>query len=183
MEKMNIMNQLKIYRIHPEIEIPKFGTAQSACFDIAFNPAGKFTYDGFDRCNAPFYRNFGRDRDIKIMPFDRILVPTGLIFDIPEGHSVRIHSRSGLSLKKGLVLANMEAVIDSDYTQETFLMLLNISDNPHYIAPGDRLAQAELVQSLPYELVDTTDAPTQKTDRVGGLGSTGVSSKKKKETT
>lgn len=175
------MNQLKVYRIHPEVEIPKFGTEQSACFDLAFNPAGKFTYDGYNRHNSLFYRDFGRDRDIKIMPFDRILVPTGIIFDIPEGYSVRIHPRSGLSYKKGLVLANMEAVIDSDYTQETFIMLLNISDNPQYIASGDRIAQAELIQKLPYELVESTEAPKQKTDRVGGLGSTGVSTKKKKE--
>ena len=108
------------------------------------------------------------------MPGDRILVPTGLIFDIPTGYSVRIHPRSGLSYKQGLVLANLEAVIDSDYVQETFVLLYNRSEVDHTINNGDRIAQAEMVKREEYILWEIFDAPTQKTDREGGLGSTGV---------
>jgi dUTP pyrophosphatase len=108
------------------------------------------------------------------MPGDRVLVPTGLIFDIPAGHSLRIHPRSGLSYKQGLVLANLEAVIDSDYIEETFIILTNQSDVDQTIYHGDRIAQAELIKSEEYVLWEIFDAPTQKTDRVGGLGSTGV---------
>jgi dUTP pyrophosphatase len=39
-------------------------------------------------------------------PQERALIPTGLIFDIPEGYSIRIHPRSGMALKYGLILAN-----------------------------------------------------------------------------
>jgi dUTP pyrophosphatase len=115
-----------------------------------------------------------KDGKIVLMPGDRIMVPTGLIFDIPEGYSLRIHPRSGLSYKQGLVLANLEAVIDSDYVHETFVLLTNLSENPQTIYNGDRVAQAELVSQLKYEIEETTVMPTQKTDRVGGLGSTGV---------
>lgn len=169
------MIRLNMFKMHPRIELPKFATAQSACFDLSYQAWGKIDYTGYNRYNAGFVRAIAQDGRLVLMPGDRILVPTGLIFDIPEGYSIRIHARSGLSLKQGLSLANSEAVIDSDYIQETFIMLTNVSDNPIHINNGDRIAQAELIKKEEYVLWETTEAPQQKTDRVGGLGSTGVS--------
>lgn len=168
-----IMNRLNIYKTDPNIVLPKFATKQSACFDISFQAEGKSTYTGYNMYNAPFTRSLS-DGNICIMPGDRVLVPTGLIFDIPEGYSVRIHPRSGLSYKQGLVLANLEAVIDSDYIQETFILLTNNSQVDQTIRHGDRIAQAELVKKEEYVLWEIEEAPTQKTDRAGGLGSTGI---------
>lgn len=168
------MLNLKIYKTNAEVILPKFGTEQAACFDLAYQPYGKYEYKGFSAFNSAFTRPIKDKGVLVVMPGDRVMVPTGLIFDIPEGYSVRIHPRSGLSYKQGLVLANLEAVIDSDYVQETFVLLTNLSENPQSIMPGDRIAQAELVEQLKYEITETTTAPTQKTDRVGGLGSTGV---------
>jgi dUTP pyrophosphatase len=167
------MTQLKIYKTHAEIVLPKFGTEQAACFDLAYQPNGKVDYTGYNSYNTTFTRVLS-DGKIVIMPDDRIMIPTGLIFDIPKGYSIRIHPRSGLSYKQGLVLANLEAVIDSDYVQETFVLLTNTSQNAQFIHPGDRIAQAELVTQLKYDIVETVEKPEQKTDRVGGLGSTGV---------
>lgn len=169
-----IMNRLNIYKTHPDIVLPKFATKQAACFDLSFQSAGKTEYSGYNSFNAPFTRPISNGA-IRIMPGDRILVPTGLIFDIPERYSVRIHPRSGLSYKQGLVLANLEAVIDSDYIQETFVLLTNRSDVDITINNGDRIAQAEMIKSEEYVLWEIMEAPTQKTDRTGGLGSTGVS--------
>jgi len=166
------MIRLNIFRTHPDIALPKFATKGSACFDLSFQAAGKLEYSGFNAYNAPFTRML--HDIIVLMPGDRVMVPTGLIFDIPEGYSVRIHPRSGLSYKQGLVLANLEAVIDADYVQETFVLLTNRSENPVTINNGDRIAQAELVKNEEYVLWEIMQAPTQKTDRVGGLGSTGV---------
>ena len=167
------MNRLNIYKTHPDIVLPKFATKQSACFDISFQAEGKAEYTGYNMYNAPFTRSLSNG-SIRIMPRDRVLVPTGLIFDIPEGYSVRIHPRSGLSYKQGLVLANLEAVIDSDYIQETFILLTNNTEVDQTIHHGDRIAQAELVKKEEYVLWEITEAPTQKTDRAGGLGSTGI---------
>ena len=168
------MNRLSIYRTHPDVTLPKFATKGSACFDLAFQAAGKEEYKGFNAFNGPFTRMMN-DGNIVLMPGDRILVPTGYIFDIPEGYSVRIHARSGLSLKQGLILANSEAVIDSDYVEETMVMLTNVSENALTIKDGDRIAQAEMIKSLEYVLWEIYDRPLQKTEREGGLGSTGVS--------
>ena len=167
------MNRLSVYKTNPNIVLPAFATKQAACFDLSFQSAGKFEYSGYNGFNAPFTRVIHENK-IVIMPGDRVMIPTGLIFDIPEGYSVRIHPRSGLSYKQGLILANLEAVIDSDYVHETYVLLTNQSENPISITNGDRIAQAELVKSEEYILWETFEAPTQKTDRVGGLGSTGV---------
>jgi dUTP pyrophosphatase len=168
-----IMTELKIFKTNPEVVLPTFGTEQAACFDLAFQAYGKHEYTGFNAHNSSFTRTL-REGKIILMPRDRIMVPTGLIFDIPEGYSIRIHPRSGLSYKQGLILANLEAVIDSDYVHETFVLLTNISENHITINNGDRVAQAELVKQEKYVVSETTNKPVQKTDRTGGLGSTGV---------
>lgn len=167
------MNRLNVYRTHQNIELPKFSTSQSACFDLAFSSEGKSMYKGYNANNAEFERAFSSGA-IHIMPHERIMIPTGLIFDIPDGYSVRIHSRSGLSLKKGLVLVNAEGVIDSDYIDEVFLLMVNLSDNKYFINNRDRIAQGELVKKEEYVLWETTTKPFPKTERIGGMGSTGV---------
>ena len=169
------MTKLKIWKTHPNITIPKHQTEQSACFDLAFQGSGKRDYNGYSHMNKPFARPM--NAAISIAPGERVLVPTGCIMDIPEGYSVRIHARSGTSLKQGLVLANAEGVIDSDYVEETFVMLHNISGNAVTINQGDRVAQAELVKNVEYTVEETPARPLPKTNRQGGFGSTGVTTK------
>jgi dUTP pyrophosphatase len=87
---------------------------------------------------------------------------------------MRIHPRSGLSFK-GLVLGNMEGVVDSDYVEEVYVMLWNSTNfNDFLIKDGDRIAQAEIVENNPHVLLEITTRPSKKTDRNGGFGSTGV---------
>lgn len=166
------MTTLKIWKTHPSIQIPRKATDGSACFDIQFQGHGKREYKGYSRMNKPFSRPMNNMIDIQ--PGDRIMVPTGLIMDIPEGYSVRVHARSGLSLKQGLVLANAEGVIDSDYVEELMVLIWNVSDNGIRIFNGDRIAQAELIKDETYSIVETAARPLIKTNRIGGMGSTGV---------
>lgn len=167
------MTTLKVYKVHPDVQIPKHQTNESACFDLAFSSAGKGTYSGYSNFNKPFTRQ--TKGAITIAPGERVLVPTGLIMDIPKGFSVRLHARSGTSLKQGLVLANSEGVIDSDYVEEVMVILYNISGNAVTINSGDRIAQAELVKNVEYVLEQTPLRPMIKTQRIGGFGSTGIS--------
>ena len=151
------MTQLKIWRTHSSNQIPKKQTAGSACFDLQFQGHGKGTYKGYTRMNKPFERPM--NHQVVVQPGDRIMVPTGLILDIPEGHSVRVHARSGMSLKQGLVLANAEGVIDSDYVEELMVLVHNISDNALTIKTGDRIAQAELIKDAEYEVIESAVRP------------------------
>jgi len=110
-------------------------------------------------------------------PHERVLVPTGLILDIPEDFSVRIHPRSGISYKQGLTLVNGEGVIDADYVDELYIIMYNVSDNGHMVNNGDRIAQAEMVQKEKYVLWEIFQKPSQKSERDGGMGSTGINVK------
>jgi dUTP pyrophosphatase len=166
------MTVLKFWRVHTEVKLPKHQTDGSACFDLSFQGYGKNKVTGYNRMNKPVERIM--QSSMTISPGDRMLVPTGLVMDIPKGYSVRLHARSGTSLKQGLVLANAEGVIDSDYVEEVYILLHNISENSQTINFGDRIAQAELVKNEVYDIEESASRPSVKSSRVGGMGSTGV---------
>ena len=177
------MNQeipvLKCHKLHPDVSDLTFGSEESACFDLrAYFTKNATRIEGYNadsmKISNPVVTD-GETRCAVVNPGERMMIPTGMIFDIPVGFSIRIHARSGLALKAGLVMANSEGVIDSDYTEETKIIVLNISNIPIRINHGDRIAQAEMVPVLSYDLVTTTEDINQKTSRAGGFGSTGIS--------
>ncbi len=87
---------------------------------------------------------------------------------------MRLHTRSSISLKKGLIMTNGEGIIDSDYHHETFVMLYNASADTVYIEDNERVAQGELLENNFVDVWETFEKPEQTTERVGGFGSTGV---------
>jgi len=167
---------LKIYQTNPYATFPKFATKQSACFDISacIREQDILVYGPYTEKKI-FNANFGEPYTFTLLPTQRAAIPTGLILDIPEGHSVRLHPRSGLALKNGVTMTNCEGIIDSDYTDELKIILTNTGVESFVIYHGDRICQAELVKNLDYTLEPCYTAPKQKTDRNGGFGSTGVS--------
>jgi dUTP pyrophosphatase len=162
---------LKVYKTNPSAIIPSFATEGSACFDLCACLAGQ-KIKCYNRMNEPVELDC-IDR-IEIPAEFRVLVPTGLIFDIPDGHSVRIYPRSGLSFKMGLVTQNCEGIVDSDYVEECFVMLKNDSLSRVTITHGMRIAQGELVKDNEYVIMESLERPQQRTNRTGGFGSTGV---------
>jgi|TARA_B110000263_G_scaffold239952_1_gene242682 dUTP pyrophosphatase len=164
---------LKFYKINPSVKDPFFATEGSACFDIHanFDTGDKYSVNQ-DTLSKTIFRPV-KGNSLNIFCMERVLVPTGLIFDIPEGYSVRLHSRSGLAWKDGIYLTNCEGIIDSDYVDPVFVMMTNISQSPKSINNGDRVCQAELVEKIYHGLTETKTPPVQKTEREGGFGSTG----------
>ena len=171
--------KLKYYKLHNEVIDPHFATDGSACFDICAYLDKSVTVYRMDNHKEKLNPETIQWSDIEelqlsIAPADRVLVPTGLVFDIPEGYSVRLHPRSSISLKRGLVMPNGEGIIDSDYYHETFVMLYNSSSDEVRIKHGERIAQGELIKTLDYSLEECIIVPEQKTNRIGGFGSTGT---------
>ena len=169
-----MMLSLKYYKIHPSAKEPFFATRGSACFDLHACLDGieryKVHQDTLDReIERPL-----KNGSIQIFNMERVLIPTGLILDIPAGYSVRLHSRSGLAYTQGLYLTNCEGIIDSDYIEPVFAMMTNISQAPKSINNGDRICQAELVEKIQYDFKEIKKPPVQKTERNGGFGSTGT---------
>ena len=163
---------LKVFKLVDEIRTPQPATKGSACFDIEACFEHVKTVETYDSLNQKLEETPLNDKQFVLRAGCRALVPTGLIFDIPEGYSVRLHPRSGTAIKTGLTLANSQGVIDSDYYHEAYIGLWNVSRVDMLISQGNRIAQGELVKNEDLTIEVTKVRPEQTTDRKGGVGST-----------
>lgn len=173
---------LKFYKMAPDVPTPIWGTEGSTCFDLTFAPVGDVV-SGYDENNTPIKRLLPKDtRELTIHPGERLLVPTGLIFRIdvpvsrlhePRTYSIRLHARSGMALKRGLILANSEGVVDVDYQEQVYALMVNTSKVVQTIQLHERICQAEIVKNETFAFLETYSRPEPFMDRTGGFGSTG----------
>ena len=161
------------FKLNDKAITPTYGSDSAACFDLYACLVENTSIGCYNENNEKLSK-YVLHQQFTVYSGERVLVPTGFIFDIPEDHSMRIHPRSGLSLKNGIVVANCEGIVDADYVQQTYVMLLNISDKPFTICDGDRIAQGEMTPVFRPEVILSDSAPEEKTNRTGGFGSTGV---------
>jgi len=180
---MSEYNVIDFYKMYENVETPKFQTKFSACFDIPAFISNEEQVLSYSSENEHVQKELFYDENkglnyIKIKPFERIMIPTGLIFSFDCIYSMRVHSRSGLSIKKGIVLANQEGVIDCDYNKQLFVCIINLTNTHQRIYDKDRIAQAEIVPNMhqmdSMNFSETKTKPEQISDRTGGFGSTGV---------
>jgi len=109
---------------------------------------------------------------IELKQLERILVPTGLFIELPQGAEAQIRPRSGLAIKKGLTLLNTPGTIDSDYRGEIKIIMVNLSDQVQHIEPAERIAQMIIAKYEKVEWEETHEL--QETQRgAGGFGHTG----------
>lgn len=100
-------------------ELPKYETAGAAGMDLRANLM----------------------EEMVLQPMQRMLVPTGLYIELPQGYEAQVRPRSGLALKKGITVLNSPGTIDADYRGEIGVILINLSNEPFVIQHGDRIAQ------------------------------------------
>lgn len=141
--KIRIVNQSK----HP---LPTHATAFAAGMDLRAN------------IDAP----------VLLKPLERVLVPTGLYLQLPEGYEAQLRPRSGLALRHGITLLNTPGTIDADYRGEIGVILVNLSTEPFTIHDGERICQMVVAQYArvewePVALLNETERGD------GGFGHTG----------
>jgi dUTP pyrophosphatase len=165
--------QLKYKKLHPGAVAPRYGTPGSACFDLPCLKA--------DGVNWPCETVEGEENYPPSWSWLKVTIPTGLSFEIPEGHVMLIFPRSGLAFNQNINLANSVGVVDSDFRGQVQVQLVpNSLINSKKLLTlvgglknGDRIAQAMIV---PYPKVSFEEAPelsdTQRGS--GGFGSTGL---------
>ncbi len=109
---------------------------------------------------------------ITIKAHNMALIPTGLHIQLPEGYEAQIRSRSGMTLKHGIVVANGIGTIDSDYTGEIKVILYNLTSEDYVIKPGERIAQMVISEYVRAEFSKVDEIkPTLRGE--GGFGHTG----------
>lgn len=130
------------------IDLPKRGTMDAACYD------------------------FKALKDTVIKPGEVAVLDTGIKAFMSYGEVLKIYVRSSIGIKRGLMLANGTAIIDSDYYNNAdndghiMIALRNMSDSVVEIKTGERIAQGMFQNFL-----DCDDCPDE--TRTGGIGSTG----------
>lgn len=143
------MVHVRIRRLQPSVELPRYETAGAAGFDLA---------------SAAY---------VTIAPGEMALVPTGLVIEVPPGLFLAIFARSSTPLKRGLMVANGVGVVDADYcgpSDEIKVAVLNVTSGPVEVQAGDRLAQGIF---LPAPRVEWEEAAELREAARGGFGSTG----------
>lgn len=139
----------------PAVALPEYATAGAAGADIRAN-----------------LRPEDRAAGLVIAPMARVIVPSGLRVEIPEGYEIQIRPRSGLALRHGISLPNTPGTIDSDYRGALGILLVNLGAEPFTVQHGERVAQmivAPVVQAR-FELAGALGGTAR---GAGGFGSTG----------
>jgi dUTP pyrophosphatase len=114
----------------------------------------------------------GISKPVSIKPFERILIPTGFIIELPDGYEAQIRPRSGISIKHGITLVNCVGTIDADYRGEVSIPVINLSTEEYTINPGDRIAQM-VISSVTKGIIDIVCEIGETQRNKGGFGSTG----------
>lgn len=136
---------------HSANDLPHYATPEAAGMDIRAHLAAAIT----------------------LQPLERKLIPTGLFLDIPHGYEVQIRPRSGLAFKHGITVLNAPGTIDADYRGEIGVLLVNLSNEPFVVEPGERIAQMVVAAYVKATLIKSTQL--SETERgEGGFGSTGT---------
>lgn len=142
--KVNIVNRSRF-------DLPQYATVHSAGLDLRAN----------------------LDAPVTLKSLERSLVPTGLFIELPEGFEAQIRPRSGLAAKHGISLVNTPGTIDPDYRGEIKVILVNLSDVPFTLEPGERIAQMVIAR---FEHISWNEVEmlSETARGEGGFGHTGV---------
>lgn len=144
------MIKLNIKKLANNKGLPKYATEGSAGMDLTA----------------------GIDEPMLINPLERKLVATGIIIELPQGYEAQVRPRSGLSIKHGITLVNCVGTIDEDYRGEVCVPLINLSDKPYTVEPGERIAQM-IISPVEKVQIEEIEEYTLTARASGGFGSTG----------
>jgi dUTP pyrophosphatase len=127
---------------------------------------------GFDlRANLPDGK-----KEITLQPLERMLIPTGLYFELPDGFELQVRPRSGHSLKTGLMA--ILGTVDTGYRGEVKVIMINLNKEPQKIEQGERVAQGVVTSRISNDFgrlikLDSVKQLTETERGSGGFGSTG----------
>ena len=110
---------------------------------------------------------------VVLEPQARMLIPTGLFIELPEGYEAQVRPRSGLALKHGITVLNSPGTIDADYRGEVKVLLINHGQDAFTIQNGERIAQMVIAQHATVQWVETQSLSNTERGE-GGYGSTGL---------
>lgn len=157
-----IVINIYVKKIHPDAIIPDFAHETDSGADL-------YTCE-----------------DIILLPHEKGIAKTGLIFDLPLGWGFQVRNKSGNTVKgvpvrvvQGKEVLEIRAditvylgTVDQGYRNELGIMIKNEEDFPVIIPKGTKLAQMVLEQTIQCSFTEVEEV--SETERgLGGFGSTG----------
>jgi dUTP pyrophosphatase len=121
-----------------------------------------------------YQKNEECEPHILVPPQSQAIIPTGLVFQVPEGYYLDIRPRSGLAAKKCITITNSPGTLDEDYCgpkDELCIILFNLGKEDFIVKQGDRIAQCKVERVERAELEEVNEVGEVSR---GGLGSTGI---------
>ena len=138
------MINVKVQKLHEDAKLPHKASEGAAAFDIyAHSIENKGSY---------------------------LVYGTGLAFEVPEGHVLKLYPRSSVC-KKGLLLHNSVGIIDSDYRGEVKVVFYRTPGSNAY-GKDERIAQI-ILEKIPEVCYNVSDSLSTTKRDSGGFGSTG----------
>lgn len=133
---------MKVFKVRPDAILPT---------------RGKPGVSGSRSAGIDFYipHEWNRGRCLQIQPGRGVMIPSGLILEIPEGYMLMMDNKGGVASKKLLLVG--AKIVDEDYMGETHLNVINVGNSSVIIRPGEKLVQGILVPVL-YEEVEQVDS-------------------------
>lgn len=113
------------------------------------------------------------EKPVSLKTGERMIIPTGLFFEIPQGYEIQVRPRSGLAAKNGVTVLNTPGTIDSDYRGELKIILINLGNEDFTINNGDRIAQI-IISPVTQASFQLSDKLSDSERGIKGFGSTGV---------
>jgi dUTP pyrophosphatase len=109
-------------------------------------------------------------------PLDRLIVPTGLYFELPDGYELQVRPRSGLAAKHGVTVLNSPGTVDTGYRGEIKVILVNLSNDVFTFEKGERIAQGVIASRVSSDFGDLVEVTELSNSERGdnGFGSTGT---------
>lgn len=136
--------------------------------NLSNNPLPEYATEGSSGMDIRAYV----ESDITLQPLQRSLISTGLFIELPQGYEAQVRPRSGLALKQGITCLNSPGTVDADYRGELKIILINLSNEPQVIHPGDRIAQMVIQKVEQVTLVQVNEISSTNRGE-GGFGHTG----------
>ena len=143
--------KVQIRRLRDSVPLPAYMTPGAAAMDVAA----------------------AIDAPLTLVPHVPTKVPLGFAIALPSRDwAALLFGRSSLGAKYGVMPSNAVGVIDSDYRGELCMNLINHTDTPVVIEPGQRVGQLMLVP-VATAVWEERDALPESERGTGGYGSTG----------
>ncbi len=138
--------EIKVKKLHEDAVIPEYAHPGDAGMDL--------------RCVE----------DVTVEPGQKVMIGTGLAFEVPEGFVPLFWDKSGLAIKHGLKI--LGGVFEYTYRGEYIVGMINLNDTAYEFKKGDKIVQL-LIQPIATASIVEVEELSETSRGDGGFGSTG----------